>query len=480
MIDQISELFDLCDDLTIHSDQVKKNSLFVAYPGYKFDGRNYIDSAIKLGAKAILYDLKNFEWKKNWKVPHFGINELKEKLPEIAAEFYGNPSKDLKVIGVTGTNGKTTTVLWISSCLNYLNIKSGFIGTLGYGDHNKIYPTTNTTPDIFTIQKILREFKNNQTHHIAMEVSSHAIDQGRIDGINFNIKLLTNITRDHLDYHKNIKSYIQCKTSFMIGESISHIIINNDDPAGQEVVKKIKDLKNPNFITLGITNDSDLMAKKISYRNNKTLFDLHYDHKIYKIKSSIFGTYNIYNLLGVIACLIKLKIKIQDIQSAVEILSNVEGRAEIIGKNNKKKPNVFIDYAHTPDALENILVTLRQLKPKKLILIFGCGGNRDKGKRREMAIVANKFSDYAIITSDNPRDEKPMDIINDITKYISIPWEKFEKRHEAIEYGLKNMSSNDILLIAGKGHECYQEIQGKKYPFSDKKIALEILRTNKR
>ena len=230
MIESLQQLFKICDDITVHSNQVTKKSLFVAYPGSTFDGRDFIDHVIKTGVSAVLYDTNNFVWKKEWELPHLGIDNLKERLPEIASEFYEQPSDNLRVVGITGTNGKTTSVQWLSSCLNQLDRKTGFIGTTGYGDNFNINSITNTTPDIFTIQKIIREFKEKDTSYIAMEVSSHAIDQGRIDNLKFDIKVLTNITRDHLDYHGNIANYIKCKTKFLLSEITGDtIIINNDE-----------------------------------------------------------------------------------------------------------------------------------------------------------------------------------------------------------------------------------------------------------
>ena len=480
MIESLQQLFNICDDITVHSNQVTKKSLFVAYPGDTFDGRDFIGHVIKSGAAAILYDKNNFEWKKEWKLPHLGIDKLKKRLPEIASEFYGDPSDGLRVVGITGTNGKTTSVQWLSSCLNQLNKKTGFIGTTGYGDDTNINSTENTTPDTFTIQKIIRELKEKNTSHIVMEVSSHAIDQNRIANLKFNIKVLTNITRDHLDYHGNIENYIKCKTDFLLNNELGEvIIINNDDPIGHQIIKNINKKKNYlKHLTFGINNPSDLMAKDITVSGDRTTFYLHHNKERYKFDAQIFSRYNLYNLLGVISCLIELKIRIKEIQFAVGNIIGIEGRAEVINLNSNNQPNVYIDYAHTPDALKNILEALRQRNPENLTLLFGCGGNRDKGKRKEMAKIANQLADNVIITSDNPRNESPIAIIDEISRNINIPLKKFENREAAIVYAIDSMNENDILLIAGKGHESYQEIKGKKYLFSDKKIALDNIRKN--
>ena len=478
MIESLQQLFNICDDISLDSNQVTKRTLFVAFPGNNLDGRDFIGQAIKAGAAGILYDKSNFDWKKEWEIPHLGIDKLKKRLPEIAGNFYGSPSTNLRLVGVTGTNGKTTSVQWLSSCLNKLGKKTGFIGTTGYGDSTNINPTKNTTPDILTTQKILRDFKEQNTSHIAMEVSSHAIDQGRINSLKFDIKLLTNITRDHLDYHGNIENYIECKSNFLLNAASGDcIIINNDDPVGHKIIEKInKEKANLKILSFGIKNHSHLMAKNISVSNDRTIFYLDHNKESYKFDVPIFSKYNLYNLLGVIGCLLKLSIKIKDIQYVVNNIVGIEGRAEVINLNSSLRPNIFIDYAHTPDALKNILESLRQRNPKNLTLLFGCGGNRDKGKRQEMAKVANKLADNVIITSDNPRDESPISIINEISRNINIPFKQFEKREPAIIYAINNMDDDDILLIAGKGHECFQEIKGKKYPFSDKKIVLKNIR----
>jgi len=478
MIESLQQIFNTCDDITVHSNQVTKKSLFIAYPGNTYDGRDFIDQVIKTGAAAILYDKKNFEWKKEWEIPHLGIDKLKKRLPEIASEFYGHPSDNLSVVGITGTNGKTTSVQWLSSCLNQLDRKTGFIGTTGYGDDTSINPTTNTTPDIFTTQKILREFKEKNIRNIAMEVSSHAIDQGRIDSLKFDIKVLTNITRDHLDYHGNIENYIKCKSDFLLNKaSGGTIIVNNDDPIGHQIIEKINKKKNNlKILTFGINNPSDLMAKDITVSGDRTTFYLHHNKEQYKFYAPIFSRYNLYNLLGVIGCLLELKIIIKEIKFVIGNITGVEGRAEVINLNSKNQPNLYIDYAHTPDALKNILEALNKRNPKNLTLLFGCGGNRDKGKRKEMAKIANQLADNVIITSDNPRDESPIAIIDEISRNINIPFKKIENREAAIVYAIESMDEDDILLIAGKGHEGYQEIKGKKYPFSDKKIALDNIR----
>ena len=445
MIESLQQLLNICDDISLDSNQVKNRTLFVAYPGNNFDGRDFIGQAIKAGAAGVLYDKNNFDWRKEWEIPHLGIDKLKKILPEIAGSFYGNPSSNLKLVGVTGTNGKTTSVQWLSSCLNRLGKKTGFIGTTGYGDGININPTKNTTPDIVTTQKILRDFKEQNKSHIAMEVSSHAIDQGRIDNLKFDIKLLTNITRDHLDYHENIENYIKCKSKFLLNaKSGGCIVINNDDPVGHQIIEKINKKKaNLKVLSFGIKNSSNLMAKNISVSNDRTIFYIDHNEESYKFDVPIFSRYNLYNLLGVIGCLLEFKISIKDIQTVASNIIGVEGRAEVINLNSSHRPNIFIDYAHTPDALKNILESLRQRNPKNLTLLFGCGGNRDKGKRQEMAKVANQLADNVIITSDNPRDESPISIINEISKNINIPFKKFEKREPAIIYAINNMNDDD-------------------------------------
>ena len=452
-----------------NSINIKKGSIFLAYPGESNDGRYYIDEAIKKGAGAIIYDPLDFEWDARWNLPNLAVKKLKDNVSNIASEFYNHPSKKMNLIGVTGTNGKTSSVYWITQCLKNLERKATMISTIGYGFIEKLEPIENTTPDAIKIQSIINDFGVNKVQDVCIEVSSHGIKQGRVSGVDFNVRLFTNLSRDHLDYHDSIKSYANTKKDFLLDAGKGNLVINIDDSIGKKIFKESK-LDESQKISFGINNACNLQAKNLVTENKITKFDLMYQNKTIEVIVSVVGIYNIYNILGVIGVLISLGHQIEKINPILKKLDPVPGRAEILEIGLANCPKVIIDFAHTPDALKNILKSLKSLKYKKLIIIFGCGGDRDKGKRKEMAVVVNEYADFAVVTSDNPRNEEPKKIIDDICKNLIIPNVAIENREEAIEETLKNSDSDDLILIAGKGHEIYQEIKGDRKDFSDKLI----------
>lgn len=470
MSESLEQLIKLCSDVTNNSKEVKKGSLFIALPGSKHDGRDYISEAIKKGASAIIYEKKNFIYNSKVKVPVIGIDNLYEQQAKILNIFYNDAPKTFKVIGVTGTNGKTSVAGWLSQCLNQLKYKTGSIGTLGYVVPGKNYKTSNTTPDIITLHKILNNAKKDECKFVVMEVSSHAIDQNRIRNIEFDAKILTNVTRDHLDYHKTIKKYHDTKKRFFSDVQKKKIILNLDDSVGREILKEI-DSKSK-IITYAINRKADLKANKIVYKNNKMNFDILWQKNTYQVNVNIFGKYNVHNILSVIATLLMYEFPIMKIINAIEKLQNISGRNEVVHFDKNGHPQVIIDYAHTPDALKNILKSLGEISLREIILIFGCGGNRDKGKREQMALIANKYAQKVIITNDNPRDEDPRNILDEIEKFLVVHYEVIEDRNDAIKRGLKLLKSGSILLIAGKGHENFQEIKGVKKLFSDKNVVI--------
>ena len=471
MVYSLEQIVNLCSDVTNNSKEIKKGSLFLALPGTKFDGRHYISEAIKNGASAIIYEKKDFKLTDQIIIPHIGIENLHKHQAKIIKSFFTNPSKSLKIIGITGTNGKTSVAGWLAQCLNLLNCKTGMIGTLGYQVLGKKVTTLNTTPDIISLSKILNNAMNEKCEFAVLEVSSHAIYQKRIENIDFDLRILTNVSRDHLDYHKTIKSYQNTKKQFFLSEKRTKVIINIDDLVGREIINE-GELKSHQFISYAIDRDADLKVINIVYKKNKMIFDFLWEKNAYQIKTNIFGKHNIYNLLSVIASLLNYEFPMGMIIKAIENLESITGRNEVVHYNNNGTPQIIIDYAHTPDALENILQSLGETEPSEIILIFGCGGDRDKGKRKQMAFIASKYADKVIVTSDNPRDENPYDILNTIEKNLSVNNEVIESREDAIKRGLMLVKKNGILLIAGKGHENFQEIKGVKIPFSDKQIAL--------
>ena len=474
MSDSLKKLLTEFKYLEQNSANIKNDSIFLAYPGESNDGRNYIPEAINNGAGAIIYDPLGFEWDKKWKLPNMPIKNLKENISSIASEFYNNPSKKINLIGITGTNGKTSTAFWLTQCLENLERKANIISTIGYGSINQLKPTINTTPDGVKIQSIINDFLLEDVQDVCLEVSSHGIDQGRVTGLDFNVRLFTNLSRDHLDYHDSIESYAEIKKNFLLDAKKGNLVINIDDPLGKKIFQESK-LNKSKKISFGIENLATLQAKNLTLEKYKTKFDLIYRRKIYKLEVAVQGVYNIYNILAVIGSLVSLGYQIENIRPILKILDSVPGRSEEVKTEIDKCPKVIIDYAHTPDALKNILNSLEKLPYKNLNIVFGCGGNRDRGKRKEMALIANQFADYVIVTSDNPRNEEPMQIIDDICLNLEVPYLAIENREIAIKEVLKKANVNDLILIAGKGHETYQEINGVKKDFSDKLIAKKYL-----
>lgn len=461
-------------DISNDSRHVKKNSIFLAYPGIHTDGRKYIAEALKKGAKAIVYEKKNFTWQQSWDASHYGINDLKNNEGEIAHIFFKKPSKELLTIGITGTNGKTTCAYWISEIQNLLGKKTGLIGTLGYG-YKKLKPHVYTTPDAIFNHRILKEFKTEKIKSVVMEVSSHALSQGRVNGILFDVAVFTNLSRDHLDYHLNFKNYFDAKKKLFHFPSLKVAVINIDDAYGKKLKLSLVQNKTK-VITYGIKN-GDIRASHIEYSLSSTTFQLITKKETYKVKAPIVGEFNVYNLLAVISGLVGSGLPIQKVIKQVSHISQVPGRMERLG--TKLTPQVFIDYAHTPDALKKALRTLKDQTEGKLVCVFGCGGDRDKGKRKEMAEAASDLADTNFITSDNPRSESPKKIISEISRSMSGAYKIEIDRHKAIFKAIEQAKKQDIILIAGKGHETYQEINGVRYSFSDKKYVKKALKKYK-
>ena len=457
-----------------NSVNVKKGSIFLAYPGDKDDGRNYIGEAIKKGAGAIIYDPLGFKWNNEWDLPKLPVKNLKDNISNIASEFFNNPSQKINLIGVTGTNGKTSSVYWITESLKHLKRRAAMIGTIGYGFIGKLEPTTNTTPDALKIQSIINNFRIDLVQDVCIEVSSHGIKQGRVSGVNFDVRLFTNLSRDHLDYHGSIENYANIKKDFLLGAKTGNLVINIDDPLGKKIFQESK-LDTSQKISFGIDSPCSLKANNLVIANKRTKFDLTYRDKTFEVIASVVGRHNVYNILGVVGVLISLGYQIENIRPILKILNQVPGRAEVLEIGLEKCPKVIIDFAHTPDALKNILNSLKLSKHNNLKIVFGCGGDRDRGKRKEMAAVVNKYADFVIVTSDNPRNEDPNRIIDDICQNITIPNLVIEDREEAIKEVLRESDIDDLILIAGKGHEVYQEIKGVRKDFSDKLIAKKYL-----
>ena len=462
------------DNLSLNSKQISKNTVFIAYPGNKHDGREFIQEAIENGAAGIIFESKNLKKNLNLSIPNISISDLRNKLAAISSQFYEYPSKKISIIGITGTNGKTTSAYWLSQCLNHLKIKTAFIGTLGYGDLKKLKKSQNTTPSTIDLQRSIREIYKKKYKYVAMEVSSHGIKEKRINNIEFKQRLFTNLSRDHLDYHKTMSEYAEVKKKFMLSEKNGNIIVNIDDKVGQSIFNNSV-LPDNKKVSFSIYKKSKIQATNIRQDHNNLSFDLNYYGKSFPVRLKLIGIFNIYNVLGVIGCLSTMGFEVNQIINSLKKIKQVPGRTEFI-KKSKDLPSVMIDYAHTADALENILKSIKNNSFKKIILVFGCGGDRDKGKRKEMAKIAEEYADHSLITSDNSRNENPKDIIEDISKHFDQEPIKIIDRKEAICEAIKMADKEDLVVIAGKGHEEYQEIGNKKIYFSDKKVVGDFIK----
>jgi len=461
--------------VTSNSKQVKKGFVFVAIKGNRQDGNCFINEAITRGASVVVVQKKTPKIKIPERVKLISVNDCRKFLAKATNRFYGFPSAKLKVIGITGTNGKTTIAYLIEALAKESGCACGVIGTINYHFKGKVIESKNTTPGCVELQSLLAKMHARGVKYCAMEVSSHALDQDRVAGINFSRAIFTNLTQDHLDYHKNLENYFLAKTKlFRFLPSSSVAIINNDDRYG----RRIKRLTGAKILTYGIARPAAVMAKDLDFGIHGAKFTLVAPKINLRIKTHLVGRYNIYNMLAAIAWGISEKLSIKDIQSAIEKFKNVCGRLQKV--ICKRGYSIFIDYAHTPDALFNAISALRPFVEGKIIVVFGCGGERDKLKRPKMGKVVTELADYAIITSDNPRSENPQRIIKDICAGIDKNnYCRKPERFEAIRAGLAMAKKDDCLLIAGKGHENYQILKDGAVHFNDLEVVRKCLKSMK-
>lgn len=460
--------------MTADSRQVKAGSVFVAYKGETADGRHYIEQAIKNGAGAVVWEQAGFNWDASWQVANQAIDHLKQKVGAMASEFYGQPSQQLWMIGVTGTNGKTTCTHWLAQAFSALNRQSAVIGTLGNGLlNNGLSETKNTTPDSILLHEMLADFLKKKAEVVAMEVSSHGLDQGRVNGVAFDVAVFTNLTRDHLDYHGDMQAYGDAKKKLFAWDGLKLAVLNLDDDFGAEVAAELK-AKNKCVMTYGVAKtDADVVAKSVTLSENGMTLEVKTPQGDAVIRANVVGQFNAYNLLAVLATLLASEVSLQDAVKAIACIKPVAGRMQQYGGG--EMPLVVIDYAHTPDALEQVLKSLRAQTKGQLVCVFGCGGDRDSGKRPLMGKVASELADEVIVTSDNPRSELPAEIIKAVMRGVKQNAMSIENRADAISQAIKKAKAGDVVLLAGKGHENYQEIAGVKYPFSDVEVAQQAL-----
>ena len=461
--------------ITCNSKDVKHGFVFVAIKGNRQDGSYFIKEAIANGASVVVVQKGEKKIKTPDKIKLLKVDDCRKFLAQNCAEFFRFPSHKLKISGITGTNGKTTISYLIEAMAKQSGYDCGVIGTINYRFKNKVIEAKNTTPGPGQLQELFAKMLDKGIKYCAMEVSSHAMSQERVAGINFESAIFTNLTQDHLDYHKNLENYFQAKAKlFRVLSASSFAIINNDDKYGRRIARFTK----ARVITYGIKNKSTVMAKDINFSNQATEFTLIAPKVNIRIKTSLVGLYNIYNILAAICWGITQSLSAKYIKSAIENFKNVPGRLEKV--SSKIGYSIFVDYAHTPDALFNVINALRPVVKGKIIVIFGCGGERDKLKRPKMGKVATTLADYALITSDNPRSEEPLQIIKDIQKGIKKNnYCVISERSEAIRKGISMLEKDDCLLIAGKGHENYQLFKNKVLYFNDRKEVKKCLALEK-
>jgi UDP-N-acetylmuramoyl-L-alanyl-D-glutamate--2,6-diaminopimelate ligase len=456
---------------------------FVAYPGGQADGRQFIAQAIANGANAVIWDAHGFNWNDAWQIPNLAVADLRHHAGEIASYVYGNPSGKLWMVGVTGTNGKTSCSHWIGQSFDALGKKTALVGTLGNGFQGALQSTLNTTPDAVLLHRLLADYLGQNAQAVAMEVSSHALEQGRVNGVEYDVAMLTNLSRDHLDYHGDMARYAAAKRRLFDWRQLKFAVLNLDDAFGAELAAQLQDAE-VEVVGYGLNDTALKLAERLGLR---MVYGgaLHMDAQGIRLQvhsswggatlhSPLVGRFNAENLLGTLTVLLVSGVALADAVRELAQVNAVPGRMQAFGGNGR--PSVIVDYAHTPDALEKVLQALREVTRGKLVCVFGCGGDRDRGKRPMMGKVAAKLADVCVVTSDNPRGEDPQDIIAAVVSGMS-EWNYtiIEDRADAIAQAIHDAAAVDTVLVAGKGHESYQEIMGVKYPFSDAEAAQRAL-----
>lgn len=456
------------------SRDIRPGDVFVAYPGERRDGRDFIAQAVAAGAGAVLWESAGFEWPAHVHVPNLGIAGLREVAGEIAASLAGHPASALWMIGVTGTNGKTSCSHWIASALTALGRDTAVIGTLGHGFPGMLDALANTTPDALRLHSLLATYRDAGAKCVAMEVSSHGLTQGRLSGARFDVALFTNLTRDHLDYHGDMQRYGEAKARLFDWPGLRFAIVNVDDAFGRQLVARLAG-RDIDVLTYGLSGGA-IAAHRLDLDRFGLNLEIRTPWGAGVVRSTLMGAYNAANLLGVLGVLLATDVPFDAALSALARLQAVPGRMQTLGGDGR--PRVVVDYAHTPDALTSVLVALRaHLATGRLICVFGCGGDRDAGKRPIMGEVATRLADHVVITSDNPRSEQPDAITAQIAAGARPPFAVEPDRARAIAMAIAGARAGDVVLIAGKGHERYQEIAGVKYPFSDVDVGAACLRS---
>ncbi|MGN0792329.1 MAG: UDP-N-acetylmuramoyl-L-alanyl-D-glutamate--2,6-diaminopimelate ligase [Christensenellales bacterium] len=453
-------------ELKYNSRKVEKGDVFCCVVGTLADGHKYAPQAVEAGAAALVV-----ERKLDIDIPQILVENTRIAMAEMAAAYYGNPADEMVMVGITGTNGKTSTSYMLKAIAERMGKKVGLIGTIRNMIGDIIIDTERTTPESVDLQRILRQMKDENVDVVIMEVSSHSLDQKRVHGITYDVGCFTNLTQDHLDYHKTFENYFAAKK--LLFAQCKKAVINLDDSYAADMVAGM----NLPVLTVGVREKADVTASEIDITTRGVQFDFNYRNVTSRFNVPIPGLFSVFNAMSAAGIALALGWTLDSIKYGLEHMVGVSGRLEPL-PTGKNEFTVLLDYAHTPDALENLLKTVRGFATGRVVTLFGCGGDRDQAKRPIMGEIAGRFSDFAIVTSDNPRSEDPMQIIasvEDGVKKSGCEYIVIENRRDAIEYALKNARKNDVIILAGKGHENYQEINGGKHHFDEKEIVAEIL-----
>lgn len=462
--------------LTLNSREVNPGDAFIALSGARQHGLLFAEDAIKRGAVAVIYDpalAEGVKFNQDLAVCFVAVEQLNARLGNIAGRYYDEPSAAMNLIGITGTNGKTSCSQFLGQALD----DCGIIGTLGWGSWGALKTTQNTTPDALAIQAMLARFKREGKKSVAMEVSSHGLEQGRVNGITFKGVVYTNISRDHLDYHGSMENYVAAKLRLLTKPGVQFAVINLDDVYSATVLQAVP----PSVAVWGTSSDNKqikngetVLAKNIEQGLDGMQFDVCWRHHTQWVSIELYGDFNVENLLQVLAVLLAMGLSFDESVSRISDIKPVAGRMTRYG--SASTPWIFVDYAHTPDALDKVLSGLKKHSPEKLWVVMGCGGDRDAGKRPLMGQIAEKWADRIVLTDDNPRSENSLQIIDEIRRGCSSNKIRvIQDREQAIKTVVREAEYQDCILIAGKGHEAYQEINGVKNPFSDAEVVNRAL-----
>lgn len=454
--------------LAVDSRKVQAGNCFIAYPGHGSDGRNFLRAAFSAGASSALVDAEGFAVDPSIERPVIPVDALRSRLGLIAANFYGDPSSQLKLLAITGTNGKTSVSQLVAQALDYLGKRCGVIGTLGNGLVGKLELTTNTTPDVVECNRLLADMLVQGAEVVTMEASSHGLIQGRIDGLHVHTALVTNISRDHLDYHGTMEAYAEAKALLACHVGLKNLVLNLDD----ERVAAMRSVAAPDTRIWSFSLDDSKAAtvKATNVVYGKQGVDIYVEHEGQSavVRSNLIGEFNSSNLLASLTLMLSAGVELRLAADALSHCKPVIGRMQRISFE-ADQPMVIVDFAHTPDALEKALIALRKHTQGRIWCVFGCGGDRDAGKRPLMAAVAAELADKVILTADNPRSEKLSTILSDMVNGLppQVAFQIVDDRADAVAEAILNAAVGDVVLVAGKGHEDYQEIQGVKYAYSD-------------